>query len=60
MKKTDNKEEVEKIILIKIPTSVYPDIRDIFISLFKKSKFKEIKIEKVVDFEKLYRIQKSQ
>jgi len=59
-KKSDNKEEVEKIILIKIPTSVYPDIRDIFISLFEKSGFKEIKIEKIVDFEKLYRIQKSQ
>ena len=59
-KETDNKEEVEKIILIKIPTSVYPDIRDIFISLFEKSGFKEIRIEKVVDFEKLYRIQKSQ
>ena len=51
--------EVE-IILFLNPTSVYPDIRDIFISLFEKSGFKEIKIEKVVDFEKLYRIQKSQ
>ena len=40
-----NKEELEKIILIDVPTKVYSEIRDSFIFLFEKSGFKEIQIE---------------
>ncbi len=59
-KKIVIKEEIEKIILIQIPTSVYPIIRKIFVSLFENAGFKDIKIEKTVDFKKLYEIQKLQ
>ena len=51
---TQDKKELEKIILIDIPTEIYPDIRNSFIFLFEKSGFKEIKIDKSVDFKKLY------
>ena len=49
-----DKKELEKIILINVPTEIYPNIREIFILLFEKSGFKDVKIEKIVDFEKLY------
>lgn len=50
-----NKKELEEVILIKVPTEIYSDIRETFIMLFEKSGFKEIKIDKIVDFEKLYK-----
>ena len=49
-----NKEELEKIILIKIPTEVYPTLYETFIYLFKQAGIKDINIEKRVDFEKMY------
>ena len=49
-----NKEELEKIILIKIPTEIYPTLYETFIYLFKQAGVKDINIEKSVDFEKLY------
>jgi len=49
-----DKESLEKIILIKVPADVYPDIYDTFIFLFSRSGMKNINIEKNVDFEKLY------
>jgi preprotein translocase subunit SecB len=55
-----NKESVEKIILIEVPSEVYSEIREAFIFLFEKSGFKDIKIEKTVDFESLYLSKKSQ
>ena len=51
---TQDKKELEKIILIDIPTQIYPDIRNSFIFLFEKSGFKEIKIDEFVDFKKLH------
>ena len=51
---TKNKKEIEKIILIEVPTKVYPELRNIFIFIFERSGFKEIKINETVDFEKLY------
>ena len=54
------KEELKKIILIKIPTEIYPELRQIFVNLFEKSGFKDIKINEKVDFEKLYKIKKIQ
>ena len=50
----DNKEELEKIILIKIPTEIYPTLYETFIFLFKQAGIKDLKIEKRVDFEELY------
>ncbi len=50
----NNKEELEKIILIKIPTEIYPTLYETFIFLFKQAGIKDLKIEKRVDFEELY------
>ena len=55
-----DKLELEKIILIKVPTIIYPEIRKIFLFLFENSGFKEIKINKNVDFENLYSTRKNQ
>ena len=46
--------EIEKIILIKVPSEIYNELRKIFIGLFENSGFKDIKISENVDFEKLY------
>ena len=54
------KEEMEKTILIDIPSKVYPDLRQIFVFLFENSGFKDIKINETVDFEKLYKMRKAQ
>ena len=51
---------MEKIILIDIPTKIYPDLRKIFVFLFENSGFKDVKISQVVDFEKLYKLRKVQ
>jgi preprotein translocase subunit SecB len=58
--KIDDKKKLEEVILIKVPSQVYPEIRKIFIFLFEESGFKEIKIDKTVDFQKLYDIRKIQ
>ena len=54
------KAELEKIILIKVPTDIYPEIRNIIIFLFEKSGFKKINIEEKIDFLKLYESRKNQ
>ncbi len=54
------KKEMEKIILIKVPAEIYSELRGIFIFLFEKSGFKDIKINEAVDFEKLYKMRKAQ
>ena len=53
-----NKKELEKIILVKVPTEVYPALYEIFLYLFSQTGIKNISIEKEVDFEKLYKEQK--
>ena len=50
----DNKEELEKIILIKVPKDVYPTLYDTFVYLFAQSGIQNITVAKEVDFEKLY------
>ena len=55
-----SKEEMEKIILIEVPSTIYPELRKIFVFLFENSGFKDVKISKTVDFEKLYKIRKIQ
>lgn len=55
-----NKEEIEKIILIKVPSEIYSELRKIFINLFENSGFKDIKISENINFEKLYKVKKNQ
>jgi preprotein translocase subunit SecB len=54
------KNEIEKIILIDIPTKIYPELRKIFVYLFDNSGFKDVKISETVDFQKLYKLRKVQ
>ena len=54
------KEEIEKIILVKVPSEIYQEVRSIFVFLFENSGFKDVKINESVDFEKLYRLKKVQ
>ena len=53
-KNLKDKKELEKIILIKLPTEIYPTLYETFIYLFSQAGVKNITIEKEVDFEKLY------
>ena len=54
------KEEMEKIILINVPSEIYSELRLIFVFLFENSGFKDVKINETVDFEKLYKMRKVQ
>ena len=54
------KEEMEKIILIDVPTKIYHELRNIFVFLFENSGFKDIKISESIDFENLYQKRKIQ
>ena len=51
---------MEKIILIEVPSKIYPELRKIFIFLFENSGFKDVKINETVDFQKLYMMRKVQ
>ena len=54
------KEDMEKIILIEVPSKIYSELRQIFVFLFENSGFKDVKINEKVDFEKLYKLRKVQ
>ena len=54
------KDEMEKTILVDIPSKIYPELRQIFVFLFENSGFRDIKINETVDFEKLYKMRKVQ
>ena len=53
-KNSQNKGELEKIILVKIPTEVYPILYETFLFLYKQAGLKNVKVKKEVDFEKMY------
>ena len=55
-----DKKEVEKIILVDVPTKIYSELRQIFVFLFENSGFKDVKISENVDFDKLYKLKKIQ
>ena len=55
-----DKQKLEKIILVEVPSSIYPEIREIFLFLFKTSGFKEIKINESVNFDELNKKRKNQ
>tara|TARA_B100002051_G_C16583668_1_gene559021 strand:+ start:344 stop:766 length:423 start_codon:yes stop_codon:yes gene_type:complete len=48
------KAELEKIILCDVQNDIYPDLERIFLNVIKESGFPDLKLEKKVDFEKLY------
>ena len=50
----ENKLELEKIILIKIPEEIYPILYKTFVYLFEQAGVKNIQIDKNVDFQKLF------
>ena len=50
----NNKNELEKIILIKVPQEVYKTLYDTFVFLFKQAGIENIQINKEVDFQKLF------
>ena len=54
------KKEMEKIVLVKVPSQIYSELRKIFVNLFESSGFKDVKISKNVDFQKLYTMRKVQ
>jgi len=48
------KKDFEKIILCDVPTKIYPDLENSFLNLIHNSGHPGIKIEKKIDFNKLY------
>ena len=60
IEKKIDKDQIEKIILVQVPSEIYSDLRRIFVNLFENSGFKDIKINEKVDFEELYKIKKVQ
>ena len=58
-KNFEDKKKLEKIILIEIPTEIYPSLYETFVYLFSQAGIKNIEIYKKVDFEKLYNEKKN-
>ena len=54
-----DKKEIEKIILCEVQNKIYPNLEKIFENLLKDSGYPVIKIEKKIDFEKLYNQQRT-
>ena len=50
----DNKNELEKIVLIKVPQETYKNLYDTFVFLFKQAGVQNMQIHKEVDFQKLF------
>ena len=48
------KKDLERIILCDVPTVIYPDLEKAFLNLVHASGHPNIKLEKKVDFNKLY------
>jgi len=48
------KKDLEKIILCEIPTKIYPELEKSFLNLLNNSGHPNIKLEKKIDFYKLY------
>ena len=53
--KISGKKELEEIILVKVPTEIYPTLYETFVYLFKQAGVKNINIEKEINFEKKYK-----
>ena len=48
------KKDLERIILCDLQNKIYPNLEKVFIDLLHNSGFPEVKIEKKIDFDKLY------
>ena len=59
-KDINDKKIIQNIVLIKVPTEIYTDLRKIFVFVFEQSGFKNIKINEKVDFQKLYNLRQVQ
>ena len=57
-KNFEDKKELEKIILIDVPSDIYPTLYETFVYLFAQSGVKNIKIDKEINFKKLYEEQR--
>ena len=51
----EDKKKLEKIVLVDVPTEVYPTLYDTFIYLFTQAGVKNISIAKDVNFSELYK-----
>ena len=58
-KNFEDKKELVKIVLINIPTEIFPSLYDTFVYLFSQDGIKNIEIYKKIDFEKLYNEKKN-
>ena len=52
---TKDKKELEKIILCDVQIDIYPDLEKSLLDVLHNSGYPEIKIEKKIDFENLYK-----
>ena len=52
--KTLKKEDLEKLILCELQKEIYPELEKIFLKSIKDAGFPDMKLEKKIDFEKLY------
>ena len=50
----EDKKKLEKMVLVQIPTDVYPTLYETFVYLFSQAGIKNIDIKKEVNFEKMY------
>mgnify|MGYP005722736085 FL=1 len=48
------KDQLERIILCDVQNEIYPGLEKIFLGIIKDAGFPDLKLEKKVDFEKLY------
>ena len=49
-----DKKDLEKIVLCDVPNSIYPNIEKAFLNVMHDSGHPDIKLEKKIDFNKLY------
>ena len=49
-----DKKELEKILLCDVQNKIYPNLEKTFLNLLHNSGFPEIKLDKKIDFDKLY------
>jgi len=49
-----NKKDLEKIILCDVQNKIYPNLEKTFLNLLHNSGFQEVRLEKKIDFNKLY------
>ena len=50
----NDKKDLEKIILCDVQNKIYPNLEKTFLNLLHNSGFEEVKLEKKIDFNKLY------